>query len=73
MNGVLAKGQNRLVKIQSLLARFRLGRAAVTADISMAYNGTWLKPEYYKFQRYLWKKDLEENFAEKDEKMKEDR
>ena len=60
LNGVLAKGQNRLVKIQSLLARFRLGRAAVTADISMAYNGTWLKPEYYKFQRYLWKKDLEE-------------
>ena len=58
LNGILAKGQNKLVKIQSLLAKFRLNKAAVTADISMAYNGTWLQPEFYKFQRYLWKKDL---------------
>lgn len=60
LNGVLAKGKNRLVKIQNLLARFRQRSAAVTADISMAYNGTWLKPSYIKYQKYLWKEGLKE-------------
>ena len=59
LNGVLAKGQNRLAKLQHLLIRFRLGSEAVTADISMAYNGTKLKPEHLKFQKYLWKEDLD--------------
>ena len=58
LNGVLAKGQNRLAKLQHLLMRFRLGKEAVTADISMAYNGTKLRPEHLKFQKYLWRKDL---------------
>jgi hypothetical protein len=58
LNGVLAKGQNRLRKLQHLLVRFRRGRAAVTADISMAYNGTKLRPEHLKYQKYLWKDDL---------------
>jgi hypothetical protein len=58
LNGVLAKGQNRLSKLQHLLIRFRKGAAAVTADISMAYNGMKLRPEFLKYQRYLWKKDL---------------
>ena len=60
LNGILAKGKNRLVKIQNLLARFRQRSAAVTADISMAYNGTWLQPGHIKFQKYLWKQGLEE-------------
>ena len=60
LNGVLAKGQNRLVKLQSLLANFRLGKSAMSADISMAYNGTKLQPAHFKFQRYLWKEDLKE-------------
>jgi hypothetical protein len=50
LNSVLAKGQNRLCKLQHLLA--------VTADISMAYNGTKLRPEHLKYQKYLWKDDL---------------
>jgi len=58
LNGVLAKGQNRMVVLQHLLIRFRAGWAAVTADISMAYNGTKLRPEHYKYQKYLWKEDL---------------
>ena len=58
LNGILAKGQNRLSKLQHLLIRFRKGPAAVTADISMAYNGTRLKPQDLKYQRYLWKADL---------------
>ena len=36
LNGILAKGQNRLVKLQLLLIKFRHGQAAVTANISMA-------------------------------------
>jgi hypothetical protein len=59
LNGVLAKGQNRLIKLQHLLLKFRLRAAAVTADISMAYNGTRLRPEHLKFQKYLWKDDLD--------------
>jgi hypothetical protein len=58
LNGVLAKGQNRLCKLQHLLVRFRKGEAAVTADISMAYNGTKLRPEHLKYQKYLWKEGL---------------
>jgi hypothetical protein len=58
LNGCLAKGQNRLCKLQHLLLRFRMGQEAVTADISMAYNGTRLHPEHMKYQRYLWRDDL---------------
>ena len=58
LNGVLAKGQNRLCKLQHLLVRFRRGRQAVTADISMAYNGTKLRAEHLKYQKYLWKEGL---------------
>ena len=59
LNGVLAKGQNRLVKLQHLLIKFRHGQAAVTADISMAYNGTRLKPEHLAYQKYLWQDQLD--------------
>jgi hypothetical protein len=58
LNGVLAKGQSRLCKLQHLLVGFRRGQAAVTADISMAYNGTKLRPEHLKYQKHLWKDDL---------------
>ena len=58
LNGVLAKGQNRLVALQHLMIRFRSRWAAMTADISMAYNGTKLRPEHYKYQKYLWKEGL---------------
>jgi hypothetical protein len=40
------------------LVRFRRGLATVTADISMAYIGTKLRPEYLKYQKYLWKYNL---------------
>jgi hypothetical protein len=49
LNGCLAKGQNRLCKLQHLMLRFRMGQEAVTADISMAYNGTRLHPEHMKY------------------------
>ncbi|MBM3938553.1 MAG: hypothetical protein FJ333_07870, partial [Sphingomonadales bacterium] len=61
LNGALAKGQNRLNKLQNLLARFRQRPAAFSADISMCYNGTRLRPEHFKFQKYLWKEGLLES------------
>ena len=58
LNTILAKGDNSLSKIYDVLLDFRGERYALTADIRTAYNGVDLEPQYYKFQRYLWKKDL---------------
>lgn len=63
LNGILAKGQNRLIKLQHLMIRLRLGAEAVTADITMAYNGMKLQPEHLKFQKYLWKEGLDPSNA----------
>ena len=59
LNGILPKGQNKLVKILHLLVRFRAGPYAFTCDVSMAYNQIKLAPEFYKFQKYLWIEDLQ--------------
>ena len=58
LNAILAKGQNKLAKILHLLIRFRRREYALTADVSMAYNGVKLAPEHYKYQQYLWKDGL---------------
>lgn len=58
LNNVLAKGQNKLTRILNILTRFRTKPSAMTADVSMAYNGVKLAPEHYKFQRYLWRENL---------------
>ena len=59
LNSILAKGENRLVLLHHMLVRFRLYAFALTADISMCYNGTKLRPEHFKWQQYLWKEGLE--------------
>ena len=61
LNSCLAKGQNKLPKILHMLLRFASKRHCFAADISMAYNAVKLLPEFYTFQRYLWKKGLEES------------
>jgi len=58
LNNCLAKGENRLCKIQHVLLRFRLFSFAVSCDIKMAYNGIDLDPAHYQYQRYLWRKNL---------------
>jgi len=58
LNSILAKGQNKLAKILHPLIKFRKRMCAVTADVSRAYNGVKLVPEHYKYQQYLWKKDM---------------
>ena len=59
LNSILAKGANRLPQIFSLLVKFSSRRYAFTADVSMAYNSVKLEPEYFRFQQYLWKRDLD--------------
>ena len=59
LNSTLAKGANMLAKIYDVLLSFRSGHSALSCDVKMAYNNIMLKPAYYKFQRYLWKKDLD--------------
>ena len=59
LNATLAKGMNKLAKLQHLLIKFRHGGAAVSADISMAYNGTRLRPEHLAYQKYLWQDQLD--------------
>jgi len=59
LNECLAKGQNKLATLFHLLIKFRALPSAFTADVSMAYNGIQLEDEYIKFQKYLWKPNLD--------------
>ena len=61
LNDILAKGQNKLAGLYGLLLRFRAGCAAFSADISMAYNAIKLEEKDYKYQKYLWIPDLEDD------------
>ena len=55
LNQVLAKGQNMLPKIFEIVTCFRSKKHGFISDISMAYNQVRLTPEFYKFQKYLWR------------------
>ena len=58
LNDCLAKGSNKLADLLHLLVQFRKGKACFTADISMAYNTIKLKPEFYCYQKMLWRDAL---------------
>ena len=59
LNSILAKGANTLSKIYDTLLSFRSDRCALSCDVSMAYNGLRLDSTHLKFQRYLWRKDMD--------------
>ena len=59
LNGTLAKGANSLTRILDILISFRTKKCALMSDIKMAYNNLNLEPEFYKFQKYLWKEGLD--------------
>ena len=61
LNNVLAKGENRLIKLHTILVKFRSAPSGFTADISMAYNQVHLRPEHYRFQLFLWRDSLDLN------------
>lgn len=58
LNDCLAKGQNKLEKILSLLINFRAGPHAFTCDIKMAYNQLRLETADRRWHKYLWCDDL---------------
>ena len=58
LNDILAKGANKLAVLLHLLIQFRFGAAAFTADIRQAYNTIKLQPEYYRYQKMLWREGL---------------
>ena len=55
LNDCLAKGDSKLANLLHLLVQFRKGKAALSADIRMAYNTIKLKSEFYQYQKMLWK------------------
>ena len=61
LNQVLAKGQNMLPKIFEILTSFRSKKHGFIGDISMAYNCIRLTPEFYCFQKYLWREGCDPN------------
>ena len=59
LNNILAKGENKLSKIHNMLIRFRSKPGAFSCDVKMAYNQIRLDPSCYRYQKYLWKNDLD--------------
>ena len=59
LNTILAKGENKLAKIHNILMRFRSKPGGFTCDVKMAYNQVRLDPSCYKYQKYLWKDNLD--------------
>ena len=59
LNDCLAKGQNKLEKILSLLLNFRAGSEAFTCDITMAYNQLQLGVGCRRWHKYLWQDELD--------------
>ena len=55
LNDILAKGDSKVADLLHLLVQFRKGKAALTSDIKMAYNTVKIKPEFYRYQKMVWK------------------
>ena len=57
LNDILAKGNNIVANLFSTLVNFRLGGAALSADIAKIYYQTRLDPSFLQFQQLLWPED----------------
>ena len=57
LNDILAKGNNAVASLFSTLVNFRLGGAALSADIVKFYNQTRLDPSFLQFQQIRWPED----------------
>lgn len=58
LNLILAKGENRLSKINDILTRARTKRYIWSSDISKLYNRLHLKPTSYAYQLFLYHDEL---------------
>ena len=58
LNQLLAKGENRMTKISSIMIRNRCRKKVWTSDVSKLYNQLHLQPEALPFCLFLFKEDL---------------
>ena len=58
LNLILAKGENRLSKINDILTRARTKKYIWSSDISKLYNRLHLKPTSYAYQLFLYHDEL---------------
>ena len=61
LNSTLATGKNILGSLYQILLRFKSKPVGVCCDVKMAYNGVNLEEEYFKYHKYLWQDDLDDN------------
>ena len=61
LNECLAKGENKMKKIQDIINRARTKKFIWTSDISKLYNRLHLKPSSYRYQLFLFGDDLDPN------------
>eukprot|EP00794_Sanderia_malayensis_P002417 gene2417-biopygen1303 len=59
LNDLLAKGQNKLNKLQEILIRWSAHRIGIHTDVRKMYNTIRLDEQYWHFQRYIWQNDLD--------------
>ena len=58
LNTILAKGINSLTNLLELNINFRSHAVAVNTDIKQMYPSVKLRPEHWRFQKYLWDEQL---------------
>ena len=61
LNDLLAKGINSMNPMVEIVIRYRTYAVAVHTDIKQMYNVVKLRPEHWKYQRYLWHEELDES------------
>ena len=61
LNLCLAKGENRMRKINDILVRARCRKYLWSSDISKLYNRLYLKPSSYTYQLFLFHTSLDPN------------
>ena len=63
LNLILAKGENRLKRINDILLRARTKKYLWSSDISKLYNNLHLKPSSYAYQLFLYNNSLDKDEA----------
>ena len=61
LNNLLAKGKNNMNKLQEIIIRWSIHKAAFHADIKKMYNSVRLHEKDWCCQRYIWQEQLDSN------------
>ena len=59
LNGILAKGNINLNKLQEIMIRFQILPVGIHSDVSKMYNTVKLHRDYWALQRYPWQEELD--------------